>query len=403
MEFISLDQSRLLRSPLIEEEAFFRIGKYPQAISEQFHQAILVVPRTIAHILHDKPEFVSPAIDAFYLRDAISLRVLSDKNTQKLRFPPKDLVRSSIRFPKVGYAQLKGQEFNPPTYWTEELQKHDGVEFEKAYMGMKLACGFEMLLSDKQNQNKKSVREIQILLEDLESGEDTLPTDEEMKGWSKVDEPESWMDIDFNDFDKELSGKSKDKDLGDGFGDKSAQENLRRMVARFEAFLNDDKAGLDGADLEDSDDDDDDYDDDEESEADEDGVDQVASFDEDEFSSMMREMMGLPPEDEAGPSTKKATMDDDVDEEQLKQDMAAMEAELKEAGVLDLNPPKAKTLKQSTEKSGKARQAQDQVSDEDLQLAKNMLEAFKSQGGAAGPAGNLMGLMNVHFPPDKDD
>jgi SGT1 protein len=407
--FIASRQTQLLHSPLIEEEAFYRIRNYPEAISEQFHQAMIYVPRIIAYILHQKPEFASPAIDAFYLRDAISLQIFDDSKASRLKFPPTDLVKSSIRFTRVGFAQLKGQQFQPPECWIPQADKYKDAELERLNNGMKLTCGFEMLLYDKQNQNKQSFREIQILLDDLDNGDDSLPTDQEMQSWSKVDDDEKWMDINFEDFDKELSGKPGSDTLGEGFGDKAAQENLRRMVARFENFLNDDRAGLDGANMDDSDSEEDSEDSDEELEEDE-----VVSFDEDEFEQMMNEMMGLPP----GPAAKAvasrnprtARSDTAQEDAQLVEDMEAIEAELKETGVLDLNrnSKKSKAITASTEAHAmendeSEEDEEDQDVDVDLTLAKNMLEAFKSQGGAAGPAGNLMGLLNVHFPPDKDD
>ena len=100
----------------------------------------------------------------------------------------------------------------------------EAKDVERATVGMKLTCGFEMLLSDPQHKGKKAVREMQILLEDLEAGDDQLPTNAEMESWPQLDDDEGWMNIDYNDFEKELSGKGKSADVGEGFGDKSAQE-----------------------------------------------------------------------------------------------------------------------------------------------------------------------------------
>jgi hypothetical protein len=100
-----------------------------------------------------------------------------------------------------------------------------------------------------------------------------------------------------------------------------------------------------------------------------------------------------------------------------------MEAELKEYGTLQLDPPtagRAIKSKESSEKREKgkekeqplqgqsSRSADDSDNDDDdevdidYNLAKNLLESFKSQGGMAGPAGNLMGLMGFQLPRDED-
>lgn len=74
-------------------------------------------------------------------------------------FNPKDSVRVSIKFTKVLYAQLRSQEFNPPAGSGFEIPSTvEGVrqskEFIEADVGMKVACGFEMLVA---SESVKSV------------------------------------------------------------------------------------------------------------------------------------------------------------------------------------------------------------------------------------------------------
>jgi hypothetical protein len=366
---------------------------------------------------------MSPAVEAFYLRDPISLKPLLSSNSTALSFPPDDLVTTSVRFTRVGYAQLKSQEFNPPPTWSDIIKEKSSNDQPRAMIGMKLTCGFEMLMSDKLHQDKRAVREIGILLEDLDSGDEQLPTDKEIATWSRRDDNDGWMDIDFNDFERELAGKSANAaNTGEGFGDKAAQESLKKLVSRFEDFLNDEDAGVDGAEIDETDSDDDDDDDDRSSH----DEDRDVSFDEKEFEHMMREMLGLSSQSTNLVSTSNPheniadDEDDSIDDEDVKEVMEGMETELKETGVLNLDPPHQK----SANAKGKERaitdgneigvakdQHQPDNEDEDekgdvhvdFTLAKNMLEAFKSQGGMAGPAGNLMGLMGVRLPPDKEE
>ncbi|WEW60500.1 hypothetical protein PRK78_005987 [Emydomyces testavorans] len=293
-EIILTNPQRLMRSPSIEEEAFYRLRNYPDQISKNMHFSLVTVPRTIAYLLHLKPAYISPAIEAFYIRDPISLRVLQSKDQRPLIFEPVDLVTVSVKFTKVGFAQLKSQDFDPPQKWKGKLLQDPGSkEYSRAEMGMKLTCGFEMLLFDPQNQDKAVVREIKLVLEDIETSDEKLPNNDEIDmNWDKREDDESWLDINYEDLERELKGR-KGADvstkMGD-FGDKAAQENLQRIVAQFEEFLNDDDAGFEGANyINESDD----------SEIDEEdlsseGEDKEVSFDEEEFSKMMREMMGLP-------------------------------------------------------------------------------------------------------------
>lgn len=418
------DEKFLLRSTSIEEEAFYRLRNYPQQIAKNMHNALATIPRKIAFLLHHKPAYISPAIDAFYLRDPIALKPLQAKGKSPLIFQPEDLVNVSVRFPRVGYAQLKSQDFQVPAVWTGRIPpKSQMNQYNQAELGMKLSCGFEMLISDPQNQDRSTVREMKMLLEDLETGDEMLPTDQIVSEWPRREDDEKWLDISFEDLEDELGGKAKSNSKKRGeFGDKAAQENLQRIVAQFEHFLNDDKAGPDGAGLFDEGSDDAD-DVDSEDELESDGEDKEASFDEERFAKMMREMMGMPTDDEVSGSGSNSQAnvpplrsgrvqelgsdeDDDFDDIQRLQDQ--MEAELNESGALDLDPMPRKigATKRSVKGKGssKSRRVEksddDEENDVDVNLVRNLLESLKRQAGTSGPGGNLVGLK---MPGDEKD
>lgn len=427
MRIMKEEPKRLLRSKTIEEEAFYRLRNYPKQISENLHHAFVTIPRRVAYLLHQKPAYISPAVEAFYLRDPIALRPLRAKDDSNLIFKPEDFVTVSVRFTRVGYAQLKSQDFPAPKVWTGKLPpRTDRKAYDRAELGMKLSCGFEMLLSDPQNQDKACVREMKLLLEDIDTGDETLPTDEEIeKHWDKREDDEKWLDIKFEDLEGELRGRGK-ADGGNkpgAFGDANAQENLQRIVARFEEFLKDESAGLDGADFfNDSDD--------EESDGDElssDGEDKETSFDEEELSRMMKKMRmpsesGLQgasrPTGIRGRVEEVDTESEEDDTEEIQELSRQMEAELRGTGILDLDDRTGK-LFANKQKSVKGKAAvrskdgkdhpEDSEEDSDLDeeqkakinLAKNLLESFQSQAGMAGPGGNMLGMMGLKMP--KDD
>lgn len=416
------EPARLMRSTMIQEEAFYRLRNYPQQINENLHSAFVTIPRKVAFLLHQKPAYISAAVEAFYLRDPIALRPLRSKDTDSFIFKPEDFVTVSVRFTRVGYAQLKSQDFPVPKSWSDKLPTTDDQKaYDRAEIGMKLACGFEMLLTDPQNQDKAAVREMKLILEDLDTGDEQLPTDKDIETWDKRQDDEKWLDISFEDLDRELKGKGKDKDgrpSAEGtFGDANAQENLQRIVAQFEKFLNDDAAGFEGAEFFDDYGTDTDDDDNDEDEMSSDGEDKEASFDEEEFSRMMKEMMGMPSSGSGLPGSSRPSKprgrveelnsESEDDTEQIKELSRQMEAELKGTGVLDLNrKPKAAGDKQTLAdtKSGEADDDDLPELDEediDINFAKNLLESLQGQGGAAGPAGNMLSMMNLAMP--KDD
>lgn len=435
LNVIENQESKLLYLPAVEAEAFYHLQKFPKQISDGLHHALLTIPRKLAYILHENAAYISAAVEAFYLRDPIALRPLQSPDHNGLHFPPTDLVTVSVKFTKVGYAQLKSQQFVAPAPWVDYAStKREAQSQDRAEMGMKVACGFEMLMCDPQNQDKKTVREIVMLLDDIRTGQDELPTDAGIKKWEAREDDEAWLDINFEDFEQELGGNRKPgaPQSNEGFGDKGAQNDLRKMVARFEDFLNDDAAGADGAELLDEMDKDDEE---EDSEAyggsDDEGQDEEVSFDEDAFTQMMREMMGMPPVAGDPKATPKVSVHDDDgnlsvspdegDDKGVHQAMQDIENELREAGALTLNAKQEAANPELHRKaiaegssSGRSKvlvEAEDASEDEDededeeidFNLAKNLLESFKSQGGLSGPGGNMLNLMGMRLPRDERD
>ncbi|KAI9731473.1 MAG: hypothetical protein M1818_007863 [Claussenomyces sp. TS43310] len=448
-ERIARSPQDLIHSPLIEAEAFYRLKAYPSQISNSLHYARITIPRKLAFFLHKTPSSIAPAVEAFYLRDPIALKPLQAPDSS-LSFPPEDVITATVKFTRVLYAQLKSQGFTPPVAWKAHLLEAERrtasdatakTAFARTELGMKVTSGFEMLLKDPKYKNNSSVRKAQILLEDLEDGE-VLPSDSEIALWKDSDreDSEAWLDINFEDFEKELAGKAGTSNTGpkgvfgpelaSGFGDAKTQADLKKIVSRFEAFLNDENAGIDGAEMDDTDLNDGDDDDEPSDEDSSDDEDKEVSFDEQEFARMMREMMGMPSEDigaeAAEPEIRKGLSnagrvqelnndgedDESSEEQEMRKVMARIETELKDAGILSLDSgPNLKvgtaaTAKQtkSSDHGGEDPESDiDRDIDIDFNLAKNMLESFKSQAGMAGPGGNLMGMMGMQLPRDEGD
>jgi hypothetical protein len=452
----------------VEKEAFHRLDNYPAAIAENQHHATLPLPRKVAHILSTNPSYIAPVVEAFYLRDPISIRLLQpEKSKIPLVFAPEDFVEVSVRFTKVLYAQLLGQQWGPPPVWESALEglvkKSHAVE--KAEVGIKVSAGMQILLSHSLFTSNKPSREISLLLEDLDNGDDTLPTDEEIAAWPKQEDDEGWLNIDFAEFEKELAGKGAS--TGTGFGDKSAQDNLKKMVERFNAFLEDDEAYNNGATEVDPMDIDNDSDagerawddpatdesdgsehSDEENaqetktsakekpkrkpapepqgkadaEPEETSEDEEADAEYAEYEAAYEKFMMLPAAEKAllTDEARILALEQDAEQEEdaeIKKLTEAMEAELFGHGALDLNtkPDRVpgKGLLRDIKGKGKDKakledlseedEDDDDILDEDYNLADNMLKAFKGQAGMAGPAGNMMKAMGVQFPRDADD
>lgn len=425
----------LVHSPFVEAEAFYRLDKYPAQIQESIHHAMVSVPRRLAHVIHEAPKAIAPAVEAFYLRDPIAMKPLTASPAALLVFPPGDFVDLSVKFTKVLYAQLKSQVFPSPPSWADifaSLERQaaaDGSSVAQKkhamlQLGMKVTCGFEMLATTAARSNHRAVREFALLLDDLaEDGDSVLPDDGDIASWKDCarDDDDSWMDIDFEDFEKELNGR-RDASKASKFNDIGAHADLRKIVSRFEAFLNDDKAGVDGAEHDEMDEDDEDQDTDAVGDEDTDSEDREISFDEEEFARMMREMMGLPADvnkaiyrssREAPEAELRRT---DNEDEEIRQLTEQMEAELNEHGALALDPKPGGSRSLKDRGKRKAGEASDEIAldgiddesgddevDIDYNLAKNILESFKGQAGMAGPVGTMLADMGIRLPRDEGE
>lgn len=257
---------------------------------------------------------------------------------------------------------------------------------------MKVTCGFEMLLSDLsvlQLSSRSRKATVEMLRGLLDVGV-VLPGDGEIEGWEKTVDAEDWLEVEYEEFEDTLGGGKG------GWG--GADGGLKKMVERFEAFLNDD-AGVEGVEFEDDMDGDDEEDEDEDGDDDDDEEDREVSFDEVEFEKMMREMMGMPGgggvEDEEG---------------EIRRMMERVEDELREAGALEIGARTGRIKEVEEEGDEDEEDDKDDNDDEeddevdiDYTLAANMLESFKGQGGLAGPGGNLLARMGIRVPRDEGE
>ena len=383
------DPESLVRDKRVESEALARTREYPAAAERHAHRARIVVPRRVAGALHERPGSIAAAVEAFYVRDPVSLRALQ-RSPATTRFPWKDTVEISARFTKVLFAQLKGQVWLPP-YEAKFPMTEEG----KTDVGVKVTAGFEMLLEEgnevllTSESRRTLVRETRAMVDAGYVG----PSNAEIATWSNEEDGEDWLQIDFTEFEKGLKGAPAAVGWG---GDADQEGKLKRMVERFEEFLNDDKAGAEGVTFGDdeelnSDDDISDEDDDEAG-----GESKAVSFDEGEFERVMRDMMGLPP-----PSA------DEEEEAAIRRVQDQIEEELTGAGAISKDAvPKVQEIKEDDndhDSEDDYDYSEKEVVDIDYTLAKNLLESFKGQGGLSGPAGTLLARMGMMLPRDEPE
>ncbi|KAI0359104.1 SGT1-domain-containing protein [Trametes cingulata] len=152
------DAVKLVRDPLVqttapekvEEVVWMRISGYPAASRQHMHITKAYLPADVAKALAVNPPLVQKAVEAFYTRDALQLRA-----AQKMaRFPPEPSVLVSVKMTRTAYAQLVGQRFHPPKVFGRWSEKEGTKEWRWRDIGMKIACGFEMLYQESKNRKE---------------------------------------------------------------------------------------------------------------------------------------------------------------------------------------------------------------------------------------------------------
>ncbi|OQR80251.1 protein SGT1ecdysoneless-like [Tropilaelaps mercedesae] len=111
----------------------------------KLHRATVALPVRAAAFLRDDPALVADAARAFALRTPLDDRALRAMK----HFPPEVLVRRSLLLTRFNYALLRHERCipNPLTGWKIPgvQTNRNSPEFIEADLGMKLACGLEIL------------------------------------------------------------------------------------------------------------------------------------------------------------------------------------------------------------------------------------------------------------------
>jgi hypothetical protein len=120
-----------------------RFQGYPEKISENLHRTTLYVPVGVAAILKEKPALISAAVLAFCNRDPIDVKVCKAMRY----FAPENCVYISAVFTKCLYAMLVHTDYMPDRRTGWNLPTIDNPRYKSHLLGIKLACGFEILAS----------------------------------------------------------------------------------------------------------------------------------------------------------------------------------------------------------------------------------------------------------------
>ncbi|XP_077491205.1 ecdysoneless cell cycle regulator [Amblyomma americanum] len=128
-------------APAVQKSLAARYHDAPTRHRANQHRAHCYLPAAAVALLQRDPTLLSPAVGAFVSRDPLDVRVLRAMR----HFPPETCVMAEVRFTRTLYAQLRQQRFVPDRRVGWHLPPPHAPEFVAHDIGLKLACGLEIL------------------------------------------------------------------------------------------------------------------------------------------------------------------------------------------------------------------------------------------------------------------
>ena len=110
---------------------------------ENRHDAFAIMPRRVARVLRREPQLVAAAIESLRARGPAGVRAAA----KMVNFEPVDFHPTLVRMSRWLFSQISRERFEAPERYPMPSKSAD--DFIARELGMKIACGFEMLLADR--------------------------------------------------------------------------------------------------------------------------------------------------------------------------------------------------------------------------------------------------------------
>ncbi|XP_009795306.1 protein ecdysoneless homolog [Nicotiana tabacum] len=129
-----------------------RLKEYPNRAEKNVHRVRVRVPVSVAKVLKHEPCLISLAVEGFYDRDIDTMKFAAKMDKFLERGSGEELVQVVVRMSRAMYAQLVQQTFQAPKRYPPLPPKSDLGAYLEAELGMKIACGFEMIYQLRKTQ-----------------------------------------------------------------------------------------------------------------------------------------------------------------------------------------------------------------------------------------------------------
>ena len=394
------------------EAMFERVGAFPASVSANMHRTHLYVPKKLAHVLQKCPSLLPHAVNAFYFRNADESKICQGLAS----FPPQsssDKTRVTLQMTRCLYAQLRLQHLEPRSPSFREFFPADAAknqdETRWSSLGMKLACGFEILYEQQRRHSSNLFNHGNVSIKGVLASY----TGEGVVSPAGVEDSEEWMTLDPQQFEKHLNENYSDPTLAkDTANAKNEQETFERQAVEFKNEFNNflkGVSGIDGIEIAGDTDHVEGASSDEEGEVNP-GPDEGIKLDASRFFNILNSLSGV-----AGDQTIRNDGDaGEGDGLTVKDFMDAMDEELSHSTAsktfarapTEKMQAKSKDLASDEKKPSSPNQGSSATEqsynldpiDLDFNLVSSLMESFQHQNGVAGPVSNLFGEMGLPIP-----
>ncbi|BFZ53026.1 hypothetical protein PYCC9005_000049 [Savitreella phatthalungensis] len=432
-------EQEMIQSHKLDHHAFARLKHYPDKAQIEMHWASCLLPRAFATVIHEDPQLISRVAASFSALRQTDMTTLQHQTA----IDTSDLVVVSVKMSRTMYAKFKSTRFSGNTIYPDVSADRDA-----------LALGARLVAGALQADLAQLIRQ---------RASHPLPRDSEIRqNWPGHQSSDAFLDVDHEQLQAKLAESDSESDIDSGpncrgSGDSDPLSNLAEQMRKFMSG----KAGLEGVDLDDDDidesdgdnsvaandeDDDDDSDDDDNDDNDESSSDRRNAYagtreSEPQSASDFLKFLEKSLQNMATMSGRMAEHgeslhdhrdfewdndnddgDDDDDSssiDNMEQYMAAMDNEL--GAIRD---PRSKAtgsfrhdLRNDDDRADSCNQAMDaeneqseQGDDEvdsddgmDFEMARNLLNSLRSEGGSGGPTSQLLLSLGIDLPRDDDD
>lgn len=145
LKFLINNENESRATEAIQNAVKSKIADYPDRAKRNMHNVRVRVPVSVAQVLKHEPCLISLAVEGFYDRDIDTMKYAAKMERFLSTGKEEELVLVNVKMSRAMYAQLMQQTFQAPKCYPMPCRTGDAAGYLEAELGMKIACGFEMV------------------------------------------------------------------------------------------------------------------------------------------------------------------------------------------------------------------------------------------------------------------